>query len=79
MSAAMKGSQRRLDPKLLDKPEPYDGAETGWRVWKLRAVGWLSAVDGRYRQLLGEAERSEKVLDNVAEEIMGLDTFLFTQ
>ena len=42
-------------------------------------VGWLSAVDGRHRQLLGDAERSEIVLDNVAEEIVCLDTFLFTQ
>ena len=78
-TSTMKGSQRRLDPKLLDKPEPYDGAEIGWRIWKLRVVGWLSAVDGRYRQLTGEAERSEIVLDNIAEEIVGLDTFLHTQ
>ena len=28
-TSMMKGSQRRLDPKLLDKPEPYDGAEIG--------------------------------------------------
>ena len=78
-TTTMTGTQRRLDPKLLDKPEPYDGAETGWRVWKLRAVGWLSAVDGKFRQLLGEAERSEISLENVAAEIVGLDTFLFTQ
>ena len=38
-TSMMKGSQRRLDPKLLDKPEPYDGAEIGWRIWKLRVVG----------------------------------------
>ena len=44
-TSMMKGSQRRLDPKLLDKPEPYDGAEIGWRIWKLREVGWLIAVD----------------------------------
>ena len=78
-TSMMKGSQRRLDPKLLDKPEPYDGAEIGWGIWKLRVVGWLSAVAGRHRQLLGEAERSEIVLDNIAEEIVSLDTFLFTQ
>ena len=27
------GTQRRLDPKLLDKPECYDGDESGWRIW----------------------------------------------
>jgi hypothetical protein len=73
------GTQRRLDPKLLDKPECYDGEESGWRIWKLRTTGWLSAVDPRFRHLLGLAERSETKIDEVAEEVAGLDTFLFSQ
>ncbi len=28
-TSMMMGSQRRLDPMLLDKPEPYDGGEIG--------------------------------------------------
>ena len=76
---SMNLSQRRLDPKLLDKPESFDGVGTSWRVWKLRAAGWLSAVDTRLRHLLPAAERSDAVLEVVADEVVALDTFLFTQ
>ena len=71
--------QRRIDPKLLDKPDAFDGVGTSWRIWKLRATGWLSAVDVRYRHLLPAAERSEATLDLIAEEVTMLDTFLYTQ
>ena len=56
---------RRMDPKLLDKPEGFDGTGTSWRVWKLRLSGWLCAVDVRFRRLLPEAERSDTILENV--------------
>ncbi len=67
--------QRRIDPKLLDKPDAFDGVGTSWRIWKLRATGWLSAVDVRYRHLFPAAERSETTLDHIVEEIMMLDMF----
>ena len=70
---------RRSGPKLLDKPDAFDGTGTSWRIWKLRATGWLSAVDVRYRHLLPAAERSEAILDLIAEEVTMLDTFLYTQ
>ena len=73
------GNQRRMDPNLLDKPEAFDGIGTSWRVWKLRASGWLCAVDVRYRRLLPEAEKSDTTLENVADEVLMLDTFLYTQ
>ena len=72
-------NQRRLDPKLLDKPESFDGVGTSWRVWKLRAAGWFSAVDTRFRHLLPAAERSDTVLEVVADEVIPLDIFLCTQ
>ena len=52
---------------------------TSWRVWKFRASGWLSAVDTRFRHLLPAAERTDTVLEVVADEVVPLDTFLFTQ
>ena len=70
---------RRMDPKLLDKPEGFDGTGTSWRVWKLRVSGWLCAVDVRFRRLLPEAEKSEAILENVDENVLTLDTFLYTQ
>ena len=70
---------RRMDPKLLDKPEAFDGIGTSWRVWKLRASGWLCAVDVRYRRLLPEADKSDTTLENVVDEILMLDTFLYKQ
>lgn len=36
-----------LDPKLVKKAQQYDGAETAWRLWKLKTAGWLSTVDAR--------------------------------
>ncbi len=49
------------------------------RVWKLKASGWLCAVNVRYRRLLPEAEKSDTTLENVADEVLMLDTFLYTQ
>jgi hypothetical protein len=72
-------SRRGVDPKLLDKPDGFDGTGTTWRVWKLRVSGWLSAVDVRFRRLLPEAEKSDVTLQDVDENILSLDTFLYTQ
>ena len=70
---------RRLDPKLLDKPQPFSGSASRWRIWKLRTYGWLSAVDPRFHKLLPEAERSELSLATVDDQISDLDEFLYAQ
>ena len=72
-------SRRGVDPKLFDKPDGFDGTGTTWRVWKLRVSGWLRAVDVRFPRLLPEAEKSDVTLQDVEENILSLDTFLYTQ
>ena len=57
---ASSGSAARLDPRLLERPQPYNGDVAGWRVWKIRFVGWLVGVEPSFEVPLDEAERCKQ-------------------
>ena len=68
-----------VDPKLLDRPQPFDGMAASWRLWKLRTTGWLVAVDNRYRTWLREAEQWTSEIVGVTPQATELSEFLYAE
>ena len=68
-----------LDPRLLERPEKLPKDAAAWRLWKLRASGWLGCIDVRYKLLLVEAANFESHIATVNPSIADLDSFLYNQ
>ena len=51
------GDSRRLDPRLLDKPQPFVGDPAAWRIWKRKFRSWLIGAAPHLEDALDQAEK----------------------
>jgi len=73
-----RGAVPQLDARLVDKPGKYSGERGDWRLWKARALGWLTAVHPDFSRFLAEAESHQGDM-NVPLSLREMSSFLHTE
>ena len=70
-----------LDPRMLEKPGPYDGEVASWRQWKIRFVTYLKALHPDYGRYLYEAEKNGTNIEDfdVPRGLEGHEIYLMSQ
>jgi len=52
-----------VDPKLLERPQVFDGTASRWPEWKFKFKAWASTTDPEAMLAMDEAERYEEPID----------------
>ena len=66
-----------LDPRLLNKPEVYDGNDEHWLSWRFEFLNWVSVIEPRFAALLPSAEQRDDPVISQTGELWRLQVTLY--
>ena len=53
-----------VDPKMLERPGPYDGEVQSWRTWKVKFVTYMKALHVEFGTYLFQAEKKTTSIED---------------